>query len=542
MTDAYELDPSAPRRDAAPAPRWAGPAAGVLAGAAALGTGAAVAGVLDVVSPLDAVGSEFIDHTPSWLKDLAIDLFGTNDKVALRAGMIVVVAVLALAAGALARRRPAVGPAAMGVFGVLGAVVAAGRPGSGASSALPALAGAVAGAVAVWVLTALVRAGDGVRQTPTTPGRPRDGFDRRRFVAVSGAVAGVAAVTAGAARALERRRIDELRDAAPDTLPPVGDGGGTALADAEIMSRAPEVPAGATLSPVTPFITPNDDFYLIDTALSVPRIRIDRWTVEIGGMVDRPISLTYADLLARPQVERVVTIACVSNEVGGNLIGTAVWQGVLLADLLDEVGVQPGAEQVFGTSVDGWTCGFPLEAALDGRDAMIAIGMNGEPLPLQHGFPARVIVPGLYGYVSATKWLSRLDLTTWDDAEGYWVPRGWARDAPIKTQSRIDVPRRGAEIAAGRTPIAGIAWAPHRGITRVEVRIDGGDWREARLGTDVTADAWRQWVYEWDATPGEHTIQVRATDDTGVPQTDEVSRPDPDGATGHHTRTVVVGG
>ncbi|MBI5090674.1 MAG: molybdopterin-dependent oxidoreductase, partial [Actinobacteria bacterium] len=307
-------------------------------------------------------------------------------------------------------------------------------------------------------------------------------------------------------------RIDALEAAAPDSLPPVA---ADPALGGEVMSAAPPIPASATLSPQTPFLTPNNEFYLIDTALSVPRINLDSWAVEIGGMVDRPIRLSYADLLARPQVERVITIACVSNEVGGNLIGNAVWQGVLLADLLEEAGVQRGAEQVFSTSVDGWTSGFPVEVALDGRDAMIAIGMNGEPLPTRHGFPARLIVPGIYGYVSATKWLEKIELTTWDDAVGYWVPRGWARDAPIKTQSRIDVPKRDADVTAGPTPIAGIAWAQHRGIAKVEVRIDEGDW-------------------------GEHTIQVRATDKTGATQTDEVARPDPDGATGWHTRTVTV--
>lgn len=307
------------------------------------------------------------------------------------------------------------------------------------------------------------------------------------------------------------------------------------------MSAAPPIPAAATLSPVTPFITPNNEFYLIDTALSLPRINLDSWKVQIGGRVDAPFSLSYNDLLARPQVERVVTIACVSNEVGGNLIGNAVWQGVLLADLLNEAGVQSDAQQVFSTSVDGWNCGFPIEVAMDGRDAMIAIGMNGQPLPPRHGFPARLIVPGVYGYVSATKWLSKIELTTWDEAVGYWVPRGWSRDAPVKTQSRIDVPRRDDSVVAGPTPIAGIAWAQHRGIAKVEVRVDGGDWHEATLATDVTNDTWRQWLYQWDATSGEHTIQVRATDNDGQTQTEEVARPDPDGATGWHTRTIQVG-
>jgi DMSO/TMAO reductase YedYZ molybdopterin-dependent catalytic subunit len=298
---------------------------------------------------------------------------------------------------------------------------------------------------------------------------------------------------------------------------------------------------------VTPFLTPNNDFYRIDTALSFPSVDLDTWKVEIKGRVDRPIALSYADLLARPQIERVVTLCCVSNEVGGDLISTASFRGVRLADLLDEAGVHDDAEQVFSTSVDGWTCGFPVSVARDGRDAMIAVGMNGEALPLEHGFPARLVVPGLYGYVSATKWLRTIELTSWDAKEGYWVPRGWARDAPVKTQSRIDVPRRGEKVSAaaaaagGGVKIAGVAWAQHRGIDKVEVRIDEGDWRAARLGSDVTDDAWRQWVLDWtDATPGKHTIQVRATDKTGAAQTEEIAPPDPDGATGYHTRTITV--
>jgi DMSO/TMAO reductase YedYZ molybdopterin-dependent catalytic subunit len=240
------------------------------------------------------------------------------------------------------------------------------------------------------------------------------------------------------------------------------------------------------------------------------------------------------------QVERIITLCCVSNTVGGDLIGNAVWQGVLLRDVLDRAGVQAGAEQVFSRSVDGFTCGFPVTATQD-RDCLIAVGMNGEALPLRHGFPARLVVPGLYGYVSATKWLEQIELTTWDAEEGYWVPRGWSRDGPIKTHSRIDVPRRGDDVSAGPTAVAGVAWAQHRGIAKVEVRVDDGPWQEARLGDDVTDDAWRQWVYEWDATPGDHKLQVRATDRTGETQTDEVAPPAPNGATGYHTRRVSVG-
>jgi DMSO/TMAO reductase YedYZ molybdopterin-dependent catalytic subunit len=530
-----ETDPTAPQRDRAPAPRWAGPVAGLLAAAAALGVGWLVAAGFDALGPLDAVGSEFIDRTPAWLKQLAIDWFGTANKTALRVGMVVVIAVLAALAGALARQRRWIGPAAMAVFGALGAVIAAGRPGEGAAAAVAALVAAAMGALAIWGLTALVSAGDPPRERPGASQAP-DGWDRRRFVAAGAGTAAVAVGASFAARLVERRRADDARDDAP-ALPQVDS---ATLSPGDVASAAPEVPADATLSPVSPFITPIADFYRIDTAFSIPRVRVDQWALDIGGMVERPLRLTYADLLARPQVERHVTIACVSNEVGGNLVGTATWQGVLLADLLDEAGVQPGAEQVFGTSVDGWTCGFPVAAATDGRDAMIAVGMNGEPLPVRHGFPARVIVPGLYGYVSATKWLARLDLTTWDAEEGYWIPRGWAREAPIKTQSRIDVPRRGETVKAGTVAIAGVAWAQRRGVTRVEVRIDDGPWTEARLGSDVSTDTWRQWVLEWQAEPGEHVIQVRATDGSGEVQTDEVARPDPDGATGHHSRRVVV--
>lgn len=535
---APEVDPNAPRSQSSPAPRWVGPFCGLLAVAVAVGVGLLAAAFLDVNSPLDAVGSEFIDRTPKWLKIRAIDWFGTNDKLALRIGMVAVISLLAFGVGILARRWPKVGPASIGLFGLFGAFVAIGRPAQNIKSAAPALVGAAVGAVVIWYLIGAIRVTDPARTMPGLSHTPRS-WDRRRFVIATGTAATGAVVAAVTARRLESSRLEGIRSTASNELPPVATDksfGG------EVMSAAPEIPADATLSPITSFLTPNSEFYRIDTALSVPRIRLDSWAVDIGGRVERPIRLTYNDLLARPQVERVVTIACVSNEVGGDLIGNAVWQGVLLADLLTEVGVQADATQVFGTSVDGWTCGFPIEVALDGRDAMIAIGMNGEQLPLKHGFPARMIVPGLYGYVSATKWLSRIDLTTWDEAVGYWVPRGWARDAPIKTQSRIDVPRRGEKVPAGRTAIAGIAWAQHRGVAKVEVRIGDGEWQKARLGADVTVDAWRQWIYEWNATPGKHTIQVRATDRNGDTQTEEVSRPDPDGATGWHTRTVTVTG
>ncbi len=554
IADGPETDPSAPRRQDDRAPTWAGPVAGLLAAATAVCVGMLTAAIVDVDSPLNAVGSEFIDHTPKWLKLRAIEWFGSDDKLALRIGMVVTIAGLSLAVGAVARSRRLIGVTAIAAFGMVGAFVAAGRPAAGASAAIPALLGAAVGCWLLWFLIGIVVTNDGAAEVPGVSRAPR-GWDRRRFIVASGSAAAVAVVGAGTARALENRRISDLRDAVPRTLPDLPNlPTGTTLAvesapgkslpgaagTATDVARQPPIPPGAQIFAETPFITPNDDFYLIDTALSLPRINLDTWKVDIGGMVSNPFSLSYSDLLARPMVERTITICCVSNEIGGEYIGNATWQGVLLADLLKQAGVDPAAEQIFGTSVDGWTCGFPVEAAFDGRDAMIAIGMNGEPIPLEHGFPARVIVPGLYGYISATKWLQRLDLTTWDQAEGYWIPRGWARDAPIKTQSRIDVPRRGDSVTAGKVVVAGVAWAQHRGIDKVEVRVDQGEWGLATLAVDVSDDTWRQWTFDWDATSGDHQVQVRATDKTGATQTEEVSRPDPDGATGYHTRSFSV--
>jgi DMSO/TMAO reductase YedYZ molybdopterin-dependent catalytic subunit len=306
------------------------------------------------------------------------------------------------------------------------------------------------------------------------------------------------------------------------------------------VAPLPPLPAGTDLGipGLTPFVTPNASFYRIDTALSVPQVDVDGWRLQIFGMVGRPMELTFVDLQARELVEADVTIACVSNEVGGDLIGNARWMGVRLADVLAEAEVDPRADQIVGRSVDGFTAGFPTAAALDGREALIAIGMNGEPLPLDHGFPARLIVPGLYGYVSATKWLAEIELTTFDAFNGYWIPRGWSKEAPIKTQSRIDVPR--GAVSPGRTAVAGVAWAQGRGIERVEVQVDEEPWAEARLAEAAGDDTWRQWVYEWNAEPGSHRLRVRATDRAGDTQGERRVQPIPNGAEGWHTVVVDV--
>ncbi|RKN54096.1 molybdopterin-binding oxidoreductase [Micromonospora costi] len=366
---------------------------------------------------------------------------------------------------------------------------------------------------------------------PASAGVPLETSDpesRRRFLTGTGALLGAAAVAGLGGRWLAGRRgVSAAREAVVLPAP---------------ASPAPAVPAGADLSltQLAPYVTPNFGFYRIDTALVVPQVDPDTWRLRIHGRVRNPITLSFADLLARPLVERYVTLACVSNEVGGDLIGNARWLGVPLRDLLDEVGPEEGADQVVGRSVDGWTCGTPTAVLRDGRDALLAVGMNGEPLPVEHGFPVRMVVPGLYGYVSACKWVTELELTSFADFDAYWVPRGWSAQGPIKTQSRIDAPRARNRLTAGPVMVAGVAWAQHRGVRRVEVRVDDGPWQEAELAPTVSVDTWVQWSWRWEATPGEHRLQVRATDATGETQTDRQQDVVPDGATGWHTVRVTV--
>ncbi|HEY6533763.1 MAG TPA: molybdopterin-dependent oxidoreductase, partial [Acidimicrobiales bacterium] len=316
---------------------------------------------------------------------------------------------------------------------------------------------------------------------------------------------------------------------------------GVQLPPPTLSGPTPVTDGGLAVEGITPPITPNADFYRIDTALLLPQADLPAWRLEIAGEVDRPLEFSYDDLLAMPQVATPVTIACVSNEVGGDLVGTAVWQGVPLATLLDQAGVGPRGEQIVGRSMDEFTVGFPTATAFDGRTAMVALGMNGEPLPIIHGFPARLIVEGLYGYVSATKWLSAIELRGWDDYDAYWIKLGWAKEGPIKTQSRIDVPKATRDLLAGGTyPVAGVAWAPRRGISKVEVQVDDGPWQEADLGPNGSDATWRQWVWRWEAVEGRHTVRVRATDGTGQLQIEDSAPPEPDGATGYHYKVYDV--
>jgi DMSO/TMAO reductase YedYZ molybdopterin-dependent catalytic subunit len=354
-------------------------------------------------------------------------------------------------------------------------------------------------------------------------------FERRHFLGVAVGV-GAAAVTSG----LVGRTLLNQRAMAVAAVPPIP----------APIAPAASPPPGAELAVdgITPLVVPNRDFYRIDTSLLTPRLDAASWSLTVNGMVDRPYEINYEQLLAMPLVEQYVTIACVSNEVGGGLVGNALWRGVRLREVLDRAGVQAGATQVVGRSFDGWTAGFPtawLDAA--DREALVAVAMNGAPLPPEHGYPARLIVPGLFGYVSATKWLTNIELTTLEAFDAYWVPLGWAKEAPILTQARIDVPSNHFGLAPGAQPIAGVAWAPDRGISAVEVQVDDGTWAPAELSTPISDATWVQWQYRWEATPGQHTLRVRATDGTGEVQTSEVTRPAPDGARGYHTITVQVG-
>ena len=499
-------------------PRSAGALAGAVAAGVALGVSELVCGLAgSSTSLVTAVGTQFIDRFAAALKDLAVSVFGTNDKVALVVGIVVVSIALGAVLGRASVRRPWVGVAGFAAFGLVGLLSYLDDPQS--EPAVGVVAAVLAVAAGIVTLFTLLRLGGRVDAASK---------DRRAFLVGAGSLAVIAAGAAAIGRRVRTTDVVETARAEAVLPPPA--------------STAPTSPGSfGDVRGLSPYVTPNDDFYRIDTALSVPQVDVGSWTLFVEGMVDSPYGLTYDELVDMADVEEVVTLSCVSNEVGGHLVGNAVWQGVPLATLLDRAGVQPGATQIVGRSVDGFTAGFPTDVGLDGRTALVAVAMNGEPLPAEHGFPARLVVAGLYGYVSATKWLDAVQLTTWEDVDGFWIPRGWSKEGPIKTASRIDVPRSGATVDAGPQPIAGVAWAPPGGITRVEVQIDdGGEWREARLGEATSGNTWVQWLVDWDATPGEHTIRVRATDASGTTQTSEPAPPAPNGATGWHRRTVRV--
>ncbi len=572
---------------------WA--VAGLAAGGAAIAVGELVAGVVrDAPSLVTVIGSLVIALQPSGAKELMVNLFGTNDKLVLNLAVLVAGLVVAAIAGILAGRRFQTGASVLIGFGVVAAFAALEQPLTSRLFAIvvPVLAVAVGLAVLHWLLglapgssLAVARAArathngagpaSGADEHPVW--RPSGSSADRRAAVVQSAVIG--GRTGRPARSTTRKAT--AREAATSTSPEwtrrrfliasagtlgtavVAGGIGRALVNGQhptgvvSTSRLPAVlnpvpPLTSTesfaISGLTPIVMPNNQFYKIDTTLLTPQVDANGWQLNVKGMVDHPLSFTYDELLAMPLFEQYITIACVSNDVpsgnrpGLNLVGNALWTGVHLKDVLRMAGVAAGATQVVGRSVDNFTVGFPTEWAMaDGREPMIAVGMNGVPLPAEHGFPARLIVPGLYGYVSATKWLASIELTTREAVDGYWIPLGWAKDGPILTQSRIDVPQGGSNLPEGRINLAGVAWAPDRGIAGVEVRIDDGAWQPAQISQPISKATWVQWLLPWTASHGPHSIEVRATDGTGIVQTDQLSDPAPDGARGHHRITVTVG-
>jgi DMSO/TMAO reductase YedYZ molybdopterin-dependent catalytic subunit len=559
-----------------------GAIAGLLAAATALGVGQLVAGLTGANgSPVVAVGQLQIDFTPPWLKNFAITDFGSDDKLVLVSGILVVIGIFAAVIGVEATRRLWYGMAGLLVFAAIGLTAAATRPTASVASLLPTLAATAAAAIVLRLLIERIGApaaagasaapqawGDtgeddadgaadsGELAAPDLPpgmGRPggvirpsagqgRDWLAgapapsgpvepaRRGFLAASAATAGAAAVAGLAGRLLaERSSVTTARNAIklPNPVP----------------TTVPTLPPGVDLNipGLTSFITPNSNFYRVDTAIVLPEVDPTSWQLRIHGMVNRELTITFDQLLKRPLIEDYVTLCCVSDPVGGPYIGNALWLGASLASLLREAGIKAGADQLMCTSVDGFTSGTPVQTVMDGRDALLAVAMNGQPLPIAHGFPARMVVPGLYGYVSATKWVTDINVTTFAGNYAYWAQRGWTQQAPIKTESRIDVPNGESQIRPGRTAVAGVAWAQHKGIEAVEVRVDRGPWNQARLAAVPDLDTWRQWVWEWDATSGNHVIEARATDKTGYTQTAAQAQPEPNGASGYPSVSVTVG-
>lgn len=504
---------------------------GALAGVVAAGAGLSVSELCNGfahlrVSPVEAVAESIISLTPGSVIEFVIAHLGHNDKPLVVVTTLVGLLVLSAVTGVVAMWSR---PAGLAVFAGMGGVLLVAvhsRPPPGSTRYVPAVVGVLVAMVALSILAerAQIASSPGAGNSAMAPAV--QGASRRSFLRLVGVVAAssVAFTVVGRALAHGRAKVEAARTS--------------------LMRRFGTVPAASGVSVgvegVAPWVTPVADFYRIDTALRVPLVVPDDWQVRIHGLVDREITLTYDELLARGLTKHWLTLCCVSNPVGGELISNAYWAGVPIADILAEAGPRPEADAVLSRSVDGWTAGTPLSALTDGRNALFAVAMNGQPLTPEHGFPVRMIVPGLYGYVSATKWVVDLEVTRFSDFSAFWTQRGWSPKGPIKTQSRIDVPGNGAALSAGTVVVAGVAWAQHRGISKVEVQVDDGAWQECGLAADPTIDSWRQWSYSWQATRGSHAVQVRATDATGATQTDETAGVLPDGATGYdHIRVSV---
>jgi DMSO/TMAO reductase YedYZ molybdopterin-dependent catalytic subunit len=509
---------------------------GIAAAAVALGVSALVAVPFgQSADSRTAVGSAIIDLTPGSLKEWAIQTFGTNDKLFLTIAVLGVIAVIAAVASEWERSRIPVGSIAIAIAGLAGCAAVLSRSGASVLDVVPTVIGTACGIAVLRFLTSgRLSDGDADRRAEqnveVSEGGAQPASPGRRLTLATLGFLGLG-VLGGAVGAVISRQLHSVSGDREAFVPP------------KVSKPIPPPPPGVQPTGVAlpPFVTPNADFYRIDTALSVPQLSRENWQLRIHGMVDREVTYRFADLAEFDIVEKMVTLTCVSNPVGGDLISNAVWTGYRVRDLLAKAGVHPDADMIMSTSSDGFTAGTPVEALTDDRDSLLAITMNGQPLPVEHGYPARLVVPGLYGYVSATKWIVDLEVTRFDRAEAYWTKLGWSARGPIKTESRIDVPRGGADVARGPTRFGGVAWAQHRGVKAVEVRIDDGPWRPAQLGGTYNDDTWRLWSFDWEGgDPGAHEIAVRATDGDGVVQTSDRADVIPDGATGWHTVSFAV--
>ena len=529
--------------------------AAALSGAVGVGVAIAVGEIASKTlsadpSPLYSVGGAFIDRFAGSLKDIAIQLFGKNDKTALIVGTVIISLCIGALIGIGARRRQWIPLLAFSAFGVFGAWAQTVRADVGILDAcLAAICAVAIGVACTHLLLRLATPKPATRMVASPKGTPtgsptsatsatsptQSGPDerqevslpsRRRFLGTAG---GLIVLTYAGMKVAGALAGEDVIAAVKNIRIP-----------RPFRRRALPAIQPFEVSGVAEYVTPTSEFYRIDTSLRTPNVDASTWRLKIRGLVDTPFEISYAELLAMPSIEEVVTLSCVSNEVGGDLIGNAVWQGVPLTDLLERAGVQAEAEQLFSRSVDGWNSGFPIEAATDGRVAMVAYAMNGARLPTAHGFPARLVVSGLYGYVSATKWLDTIELTTWRGANGFWVPRGWSKEGPVKLSSRIDVPRAGSRVKEGMFALGGVAWSPSIGVSAVEVSIDNGPWQAAELGSVASEHTWVQWRYVWSATAGDHTARVRATDQQGNAQVTANQAPAPNGATGLHQISFSV--
>lgn len=494
---------------------------GVLAVWAALGVGHLTAGLLSAASsPLPAVGDAVVRLSPEPLVEFAKSAFGTDDKLVLLVAMLVVITLVGAVAGLLSRVRPT---HAVGVLAAMGGIGAAAVYFAPTYVELDLVAPAMAMLTGIVAFRGLHRLAVAAREPDAVT---EGGVSRRAVLRAGSAAVGLGAVASAGVGALVARDVEPSRAEVT-----------AQLARAAFAERAAPLPGAAAFPQLgTPsFLTANASFYRIDAALRIPTLAAADWRLRVHGMVARELTLSFADLLSRPLVERPLTLTCVSNPVGGDLVSTANFIGVPLRDVLLEAGVDPAADQLFSRSTEGWYTGTPMSVVLEpGRGALLAVGMNGEALPAEHGFPVRMVVPGLYGYVSGTKWLVDLEATTFDNPyrRGFWLERGWSQFGPIKTMSRIDAPRDSATVSGGTVTVAGVAWAQHTGIAEVEVRVDGGPWRAAVLSDEVSVDTWRMWHVDLALPAGDHTAEARATDKSGYTQTEQIAQVIPNGATG----------